>query len=151
MTINTQMAFKAKNVFGDQLFQQRGRKALPILISQALAKTPITYSDLAKQLGVPNPRNMNDVLGAVGTTLVELGEEWGAPVPMLQTLVYNKNTGIPGKGIDVFFVGKTYSQMTKQDKRRLIDDYAKDVYNYEDWPMPSGCMIPTISKMTPCD
>jgi hypothetical protein len=44
---------------GDKLYQERARRAMPILVRQALASQPIYYSDLAEELGMSNPRNLN--------------------------------------------------------------------------------------------
>ena len=45
----------ADTIFGNKLYQIRARRALPILIQQAWQKTPITYSELAVKLEIPNP------------------------------------------------------------------------------------------------
>ncbi len=59
----------AKFIEGKKLYQERARKALPLLVRQALANQPILYSDLAQELDMPNPRNLNYVLGSIGYTL----------------------------------------------------------------------------------
>ena len=56
-------------IFGDKLYQQRARVVLPILIRQAFAATPIYYSALAQEAQIPNPRNLNYVLGCIGKPL----------------------------------------------------------------------------------
>ena len=66
----------AKSIEGEKLYQKRARKALPILVRQALAHQPIFYSDLANELDMPNPRNLNYVLGSIGQTLQEISDEW---------------------------------------------------------------------------
>jgi hypothetical protein len=47
---------------GSKLYQERARKALPLLVRQAKAEQPIYYSALAEYLDMPNPRNLNYVL-----------------------------------------------------------------------------------------
>ena len=37
----------AKSIEGEKLYKERARKALPLLVRQALANQPIFYSDLA--------------------------------------------------------------------------------------------------------
>jgi len=54
---------------GKKLFQQRAVRALPVLVRQAKAEQTIFYSDLAQELGMPNARNLNAVLGAVADAL----------------------------------------------------------------------------------
>jgi len=53
-------------ISGEKLYQERARAALPLLVRQAQAGAPIFYSDLADELGMPNPRNLNYVLGSIG-------------------------------------------------------------------------------------
>ena len=92
----------AKEILGEKLYQKRARQALPILVRQAEAKAPIKYEDLAAELQMPNPRNLNYPLGNVGAILGAISKEWGTTVPHLQSLVINKNTGLPGPGFDFF-------------------------------------------------
>ncbi len=40
----------ADTMFGDKLYQERARKVLPILVSQAIACHSITYEDLADEI-----------------------------------------------------------------------------------------------------
>jgi len=88
----------AKNMLGESLYQQRARAALPLLIRQALARQKITYANLAEELGMPNPRNLNFVLGSIGTTLVELSKRWQEDVPPIQCIVIimRKPPALPG-------------------------------------------------------
>ena len=88
-----------KIVSGDALYQKRARFALPILVRQALAGKEIYYADLAKELEMPNPRNLNCVLGCVGDVLLELGELWQEKIPSIQGLVVNQQTGLPGNSV----------------------------------------------------
>jgi len=62
----------AKTLGGDNLYQRRARIAMPILVRQAHARAKIFYAELAAELGMPSPRNLNYVLGSVGTTLRQL-------------------------------------------------------------------------------
>ena len=71
----------AEPLTGNKLYQQRARKALPLLIRQAQAEEPITYENLAFELEMSNPRNLNYVLGSIGKALKNLSESWGESVP----------------------------------------------------------------------
>ena len=59
----------AQYLAGDELFQQRARAALPLLVRQAMQSTTVFYSDLAAEVGMPNERNLNYVLGFIGERL----------------------------------------------------------------------------------
>ena len=76
----------AELIFGDRPYQVRARAALPILVRQVDAREPITYTDLAKELGMPNPRNLNWVLGSIGETLLDLSRKWNETIPLINTL-----------------------------------------------------------------
>ena len=60
---------------GDKPYQQRTREVLPILVRQAKAAQKIYYSDLAAEIGIPNPRNLNYPLGSIGNALKALDKE----------------------------------------------------------------------------
>ena len=121
-------------MFGDKLYQQRARQTLPILVRQAWSEMPITYARLAQELGMPNARNLNYVLGSVGQTLVELGQSMGRTIPPIQTLVYNKATGVPGEGID-HFLGSTnlVEPLTARQREQLFRVKCADVFAFSDW------------------
>jgi hypothetical protein len=123
----------ANGLHGPKLYQERARRALPILVQQAHARQPIAYNGIARELGMSNPRNMNYVLGCVGTALSELSDEWGEQIPLLQALVVTKNTGLPGVGIEGFFENKAYAKLNKQDRARLVSSMLQKVYYYRDW------------------
>lgn len=89
-------------ISGDKLYQERARAALPILARQAKAGSTLFYSDLAQELGMPNPRNLNYVLGSIGQTLEHLSKQWKKKIPPIQALVVNKSTGLPGEGVGWF-------------------------------------------------
>src|SRR4029453_13966099 len=96
----------AEPISGNKLYQQRARAALPILVRQAQVGTPILYSELASELGMPNPRNLTYALGSFGQAVKRLAKEWGKEIPLIQCLVINKNTGLPGEGLGWFITDK---------------------------------------------
>ena len=125
---------KAKSIHGDKLYQQRARKALPILVRQALANQPIYYSDLAQELDMPNPRNLNYVLGSIGRTLQEVSEEWGEDIPPINCLVINKTKGLPGDGISTFIANQNnFAKLPLKQQRKIIDLEFSKVYLYPQW------------------
>jgi hypothetical protein len=125
-----------ESISGDKLYQQRAREALPILIRQALVSQKITYSDLAIELKMPNPRNLNFVLGLIGNTLLKLSAEWNENIPPIQSIVVNKQTEMPGTGINWFIKNKEqYDESTPTEKRQLMLEMLRDVFHYEKWPI----------------
>lgn len=94
----------AKSADGEEkkLYIKRAREALPFLVRQAKAEMTIEYGALAAEMGMPNARNLNYVLGAVGNMLIALGEKEDIDIPQIQCLVVNKKTGLPSDGVDWF-------------------------------------------------
>ena len=124
----------ASPISGDKPYQIRAREALPILIRQAEAGTPIYYSSLAEELGMPNPRNLNYVLGSIGTTLENLSKAWKVKVPPIQCLVVNKNTGLPGEGIGWFLIKKEeFSSLSKRQQRAIVEAELQHVFSFPRW------------------
>ncbi len=129
-------AATAKNMFGDQLYQSRARAALPILVRQAATRHPIYYEHLANELGMPNPRNLDYVLGSVGTTLNELSRKRGwSKIPHIQSLVINQQRKVPGGGFDGFLAGKMreYRTLSLADRRAYLAGYWHEVFAYPYW------------------
>ena len=129
-------ASQTDNMFGNKLYQTRARQALPILVRQALSRKPIFYEALAAELGMPNPRNLNYVLGSIGTTLNELASdpEWGE-IPHIQSLVINQQRRLPGEGFEGFLAQrmKEYQKLSLAEKRAYLDAYWHEVYAYPYW------------------
>lgn len=124
----------ALSMTGDKLYQNRARQALPILVRQALASAPIYYSDLASELGMPNARNLNYVLGSIGNTINELGKKWKERIPPIQCIVLNKNTGLPGEGISWFLIKKEeFRKLTRKQKKAIVDAELQQIYAYKYW------------------
>lgn len=125
-----------KNMFGEKFYQTRAKKALPILVRQALSRKPIFYEALAAELEMPNPRNLNYVLGSVGATLNELSldPDWGE-IPHIQSLVINQHHRLPGTGFEGFLAQrmKEYQKLSLSEKRAYLDAYWHEVYAYPYW------------------
>lgn len=129
-------ARKALSIHGNKLYQERARKALPILVRQAKASEKIFYEDLAEELGMPNPRNLNYPLGSIGITLQELGKSWKEEIPPIQCLVVNKNTGLPGEGISGFISYKNEPEFKKastKKKEALVKLVLAEISDYHRW------------------
>lgn len=124
----------AEPLAGDKLYQQRARSALPLLVRQATASNPITYEDLAFELEMPNPRNLNYVLGSIGQTLCNLSDNWGIDVPPIQCLVVNKRDRLPGEGIGWFITDLShYKKLSSKQRRQVVDAELQKIYAFDKW------------------
>lgn len=121
-------------ISGDRLYQERARQALPLLVRQAKAGVPIVYSDLAGEMGMPNPRNLNYVLGSIGQSLELLSKSWKQKVPPLQCLVINRSTGLPGEGIGWFLVKeKEFKSLPLRQRRVIVEAELQHIFAYPHW------------------
>lgn len=124
----------ASPLAGDRLYQLRARAALPLLVRQATAAKPIFYSSLAEELGMPNPRNLNYVLGNIGKAMVRLSKQWKTKVPPIQCIVVNKATGIPGEGIGWFLIAKEdFGKLPLRRRREIVQAELQHIYAYPHW------------------
>lgn len=114
-------------------YVKRARNALPILVRQAKANNTIYYSDLAEELGMPNPRNLNYVLGAIGNVLEELSKIKKEKIPFINCLVINKLNQLPGEGIGWFIDKNRFEKLSINQKREIIKRVLIDIYSYPDW------------------
>lgn len=138
-------------ISGDKPYQVRARAALPLLVRQAEAGAPVFYSDLAEELGMPNPRNLNYVLGSIGQSLERLSKAWKSKVPPIQCLVVNKNTGLPGEGIGWFLVKKEdFASLPLRQKRAIVEAELQHVFSYPRWGevLEALDLEPTTSDFT---
>lgn len=139
-------------ISGDKLYQERAREALPLLVRQAQAGAPIFYSDLAEELRMPNPRNLNYVLGSIGKSIEVLSTEWSEKVPPIQCLVINKSTGLPGEGVGWFLIKKeVFADLPLKQKRAIVDAELQHVYAYPRWleVLKALSLKPTEADFTP--
>ncbi len=121
-------------VGGTKLFQQRACQALPLLVRQARAAQPIFYSALAREMGMPNARNLNHVLGAIGRELQNLSDRWERDVPPIQCLVINKSTRMPGEGIAWFVPDpEDFRKRPPLAQRETINLMLASVYRFSHW------------------
>ena len=150
-----------QEIWGEKLYLERARAALPLLVRQAWAGQPIFYSALAEELEMPNPRNLNYVLGAIGNELKKLGRLKGTDIPPIQALVINKSTQLPGEGILWFLrddtaLKKEYTRANNMQRREILRVLLLKVFNFPYWsevlnklnlPEPPGSPIAQIPAM----
>jgi len=131
---NMETAEISLGIEGNKLYQKRARKALPILVRQAKAGRKIYYADLAEEIGIPNPRNLNYPLGSIGTALEELSELWGEKIPQIQCIVVNQSTELPGEGIGWFISDtKEFAKLNAKQKKALVDGVLAKIFGYDKW------------------
>ena len=119
---------------GDKLYIKRARLVLPILVRQARAEKTMYYSALADEVGMPNPRNLNYPLGAIGNALEALAKRTKRKkIPVINCLVINKTDNLPGEGITWFLDKKDFDKQTKNQKEKTIDRLLANIYAYPDW------------------
>lgn len=128
-----QTAETADTLSGDKLYQQRARVALPLLVRQAKAQQTVYYSDLAEELKMPYPLNLNFVLGSIGQTLLQLSKELKEEIPPIQCLVINRATGLPGEGIGWIVDKVKFSEMPRKQQKALVDSQLDNIYSYKGW------------------
>jgi hypothetical protein len=121
-------------LLGDKPYQERARRALPILVRQAKAGRTILYGELADELGISNPRTLGWPLGAVGNEMLKLGGRWGCKVPPIQALVVNKGSGLPGEGISWFAPDAAqFKAAPLRLRRQIIDVMLLEVFSFCRW------------------
>jgi hypothetical protein len=123
----------SENLWGNKLYQQRAREAFPFLVRQALMGETIFYSDLAEEMGMPNERNLNYVLGCIGTTILELAKQKDEEIPPIQCLVVNKASNLPGEGFGWFISEADFKKLDKKQKRIVVNSQLSKIYAYPKW------------------
>lgn len=119
---------------GNDLYIPRARIALPILVRQAKAREPIYYSDLADEIGMPNPRNLNYVLGAIGNALESLEDLYTSEkIPLINSLVINKANNLPGEGLSWFLKDLDFGKLSRSQKKDIVSQLLTRVYTYQKW------------------
>ncbi len=74
------------------------------------------------------------MLGSIGTTLAELEERWQDKVPPIQCLVVNKQTGLPGQGIDPMLTGGATKKLDPRQKEAIVEATLGKIFAYPKWP-----------------
>jgi hypothetical protein len=122
------------NILDDsKLYLKRAHATLPYLIRQAKAGQTIYYSELAEEVNIPNPRNLNYVLGAIGNALIELSKLTNIHIPPVQCVVINKRDELPGEGIAWFISKENFNKLSKIQKRKIVDAQLAEIFAYPHW------------------
>ncbi len=118
---------------GEKLYQQRAREVLPILVRQAKAAQKIYYSNLAEEVGIPNPRNLNYPLGSIGNALKSLSKKLKIEIPQIQCIVVNKGTELPGEGIGWFIDKTDFKKLTTKQKNEIVNRVLSEIFAFDKW------------------
>lgn len=79
-------------------------------------------------------RNLNDVLRAVGNAIKKLSSEWDEEIPLLQCIVVNRRTGLPGEGVAVFLNDvRDFAGLSRSEKEQVFDRRLIKVFSYPKW------------------
>lgn len=115
-------------------YVERAKRAIPVLIERALLGMTVRYQELANELGVERGRNMNYVLGCVGSSLDELAEKLDEDIPLLQSLVVNQ-TGRPGIGFESG--GRVAAKFASKrgSTEEKFEALWEETTSYERWPL----------------
>ena len=134
-----------KSFTGTSIAEQLASKILPVLIRQAQAAMPISYSSLAAEVGT-HQRVIGKCLSIVGNELLALGNENGLPVapPLINAIVVNLSTGEPSGGVNIFLEQKLGSMAKPEDRQVAINLFQSESYHYKYWND-----VLTYFKMTP--
>lgn len=118
---------------GSKLYQQRAKAALPFLVSHAGAWHTVTYGQFARELGMQNHRNLNHVLGAIGSELEALGKKWGEEIPAINCIVVNKGDQTPRRGIEFHMPIAEFKKLPKHVQKQELQKLHRKIYVYPKW------------------
>lgn len=156
---------------GDRWTEKTARTMLPLITWCAKNGRTITYGQLdreivkrgwghhviAVQYGYP--------AGAIGDALIETGEELGENIPLLNALIVNKYTQLPGKGVNYYLKkyykpDKNINYMTLDERRAVVEEINADIFAYKYWddlltkydlePITDGIRFTDISDDVVC-
>lgn len=110
------------------------RKAIPVLIHWAqTGQTNHTYSDLIIALGKNRFSGVGHVLGMVQDVVEALAEKLETKIPTLNSLIKDKNTGLPAAGFS--YVEPSYNTWSDEGKRIFVKGLDEEAINYPHWNM----------------
>jgi hypothetical protein len=82
---------------------------------------------------MPNPRNLNYVLGSIGNALIDLAKKKKTEIPAIQCLVINKHEKLPDTGIGWFISPRDFSKLSKTQKHKIVDSQLTQIYTFQHW------------------
>lgn len=108
------------------------RAMLPVMIHWAkTGQTDHTYGELAAAIGRPKYHRLGHQLGCIQNVIDALSEATKREIPTLNSLVRNKEEGIPADGFS--FVSKKYKELDKAGKIIFVEGLNSIACNYSHW------------------
>jgi hypothetical protein len=120
---------------GSKLYQRRAKQTLPLLVARAKACRTFTYGQLARLMNMPNPRNLNHVLGAVGHELEALSHKWNEPIPPIECIVLNKADKTPGRGIGFHMPVEKFKRLAPLAKKQIVRNLLSEIWGFTKWDL----------------
>ena len=63
-----------------------------------------------------------------------LSRKWNEKIPLINSLVVNKQSRLPGEGIGWFInSNEEYKRLPRREQKRITDKILEDVYDYKKW------------------
>lgn len=133
---------------GDSWTKRTARAGFPILVEYARGRREITYGDwddeiVRRELGPHRPPRLYGwPAGSIGDACEDYAAKTGVPVPPINLMVVNKNTGVPGPGADNYFrrycahrLGRVVNprRLSPREKRALIERAKKEIFDFPSW------------------
>jgi hypothetical protein len=120
------------------------RVAFPIVLRRAKDGYPITYGDLNEAVKATGkkgvwPLTYRYVAGKIGDICEALSEDFGKPIPLLNTIITGSKSGLPSDGVDGYlarFLGKKPREIASLSQPER-DVYARqamqNVFSFVGW------------------
>lgn len=111
-------------------------RILPVLVRQARSQRPMTYGAVAAEVGMSHHRPVQRAAGYIGYALDEIAGLRGwrrRPPPALQSLIINKETGLPGHGVNGFMSHQYQQARTNQQREAALLTAHAAIYAYPFW------------------
>lgn len=105
---------------------------IPVLVYWAKTRqTNHTYGDLAAAIGRPEYHRLGKPLARLQNVIDALAESSEREIPTLNSLVRNKEKGIPSDGFS--YVSKKYTQLDDAGKKVFVDGLNSRACAYKHW------------------
>lgn len=150
---------------GDTWTKHTARIGFPILVEYARQRREITYGEwdselVQRRLGKHvHPAQYGYPAGSIGDACEEYSEKLGLDVPMINLMIVNKRTRVPGSGSHYYikqfclhFLGREVDAelLSVQEKRAIIERALEEIYDFQGWDHVLGAygLLETRKKRT---
>jgi len=138
---------------GESWAHRTARAGMPILVEFARQRRVITYGEWDAEIirrGLGGHKFLilyGQPAGLIGDACEELASVLGRSVPMLNLMVVNQQTQMPGRGADYYI--KKYcrdfldrdvdpNRLASQERRAIIEKAKTEIFDYDGWPEVLG-------------